>query len=116
MAVGIVRFQWDYVQMGAYLRTSPDLSNACYEMAKEGAETAKGLAPVGTRDDKYHSPGRFRDSIKAERAKVLDGRQGAIITSDVLWSEFGRRRTRSYKGAEVLRRAGQSITARKRIA
>jgi hypothetical protein len=85
-----VQWQPDPQGMSEYLRTNPELRNALAGMARQAAEFARSIAPVGDPATDPHS-GAYRDSINAE---VHDGPSrmvGRCSAADqkAHWIEYG---------------------------
>lgn len=111
-----VRFEWDYRGMARYLTTSTELGAAMLGIAKEAAEYAKTIAPVGPARPHSRPVGEFRDSIRAEPAKTPRGEQGARVVAAPAWVEFGRVHRSPYRGSGTLRATAARYSSRKRSA
>lgn len=98
--MGFTRFDYDYDGMGAYLRSSTDLSAAVKAHAQVGVDFARAIAPVGPPRDPHR--GAFKASLHVEDDTGTDGRVGARIVGSPPWVEFGRPHTHPYRGAHIL--------------
>lgn len=117
----MARYRMDQDGLEQYALRSPHLRMIIRKRAELGAKVAKALAPIGTDSP---NPGEFRDSIHIERsfARVRVGntwrwRMAYRIVADsrdAVWAEFGRTRTRRYRGAHALGRMAGFLNAPKR--
>lgn len=100
---GTVDFQFDYVQLGIWLRTSPELRGYLENLGHKGVEYARSIAPVGTRSTKHTQPGQYRDSIafevKASKSRLYMRLYSTDFTA--WWIEYGSVKVPKYA---VLRR------------
>lgn len=81
----------DYIAVGVWLRTSPEIRAYLEDLGKKGVEYAKSIAPVGSRVTKHSVPGQYRDSLKYE-IRVGRSRMYLRIYSDdftAWWVEYG---------------------------
>lgn len=111
----MVRYDYDYRSMGQ-LKRSPVVQAACLELAKQMAEEAKRLAPIGPARRGSQPPGEYAASIRAIPHPTERGEVGARVVAGPLWAEFGRRHTRPYQGAHALSRAARVMSAPRRSA
>jgi hypothetical protein len=82
----------DYQSMGLFLRTSPELRSFLEDLGKKGVSYARGIAPVGSKNDKH--PGAYRDSINAEIHQSPTRQSLRIGARDFKahWIEYGSKR------------------------
>lgn len=91
MPDGTVDFQLDYVQLGVWLRTSPELRSYLESMGHRGVEYARSIAPVGSRSTKHTHPGQYRDSLQFEVKASKSRLFLRIYSTDFTawWIEYG---------------------------
>ena len=86
-----VTFTPDYVAIGVWLRTSPEIRLHLEDLGRKGVAYARSIAPVGTRTTKDTHPGQYRDSIRFV-VVVGKSRMSLRIVSDdytAWWQEYG---------------------------
>lgn len=98
-----VTFQFDYVELGVFLRTNPELRAYLDDLGRKGVGYARTIAPVGTRTTKTTHPGQYRDSLKYEVTTGKTRMTLRIFSDDYTawWLEYGSKHTAKYA---VLRR------------
>jgi len=98
-----VTFQFNYAEIGVFLRSNPELRAYLDDLGRKGVQYARSIAPVGTRSTKYTHPGQYRDSFHYE-VKDSKTRMYVRIFSDdftAWWIEYGSIKVPKYA---VLRR------------
>lgn len=102
MADGVA-FEFNYAELGVFLRTSPELRAYLDNLGRKGVVYARSIAPVGSRNTKHTRPGQYRDSLKYEIKTSKTRMYMRIFTDDYTawWIEYGSIKVPKYA---VLRR------------
>lgn len=77
------RFDYNYVGVGEYMRTDPELVAGLRARADLALAFAKSIAPVGTPQEHDHHPGHYRDSLEVRGPVGFRDRVGFTIETDV---------------------------------
>lgn len=86
-----VELKLDYIAVGVWLKSSPELRARLDLIGQKGLGYARSIAPVGTRTTKYTHPGQYRDSLYY---KITEGRTRMNLTIGsrdftAWWIEYG---------------------------
>jgi hypothetical protein len=77
-----IRFDYNYVGVGEYMRTDPALAAGLHARADLALAFAKSIAPVGTPEESDHHPGHYRDSLEVRGPVGFRDRVGFTIETD----------------------------------